>query len=401
MSYTLLLDGKYANGIYIGRGVIGYPFSANGDTQSITITRQFRALETNYIRGQMGVMHDPVFSDAYLSAETDPVPIGIGSIVGCQRTFARVPTAQVVYSSIALAKPNPSVAGTSRGTLIDKTASYAGSEVGTAYSYGNKLFGNNAVYSRITVSGSITAPTGGTYTITYNGSTTAALAYNALSATIATAMNGLASSIAEGLTWEHLNNTMEGTGNFQLRLTFGSTAVLCTIDGSSLTTTGSKNVFGSLVGSADQYFVKGYRLAAATHGLAASGTLIANTSSADTAQVLLAYTTQWSVVDANTIDVSATYASPTRIGKSVRSYTQGTDRVRAKKTESFYLPGITSGITTADDIPLPESAIDDSSFLTLIAGIATGYQTYDAEPLSLWMGKIYRQAIVAINVDDL
>lgn len=115
MSNTILLDGKYTNGIYVGRPRIQYPFGGTGDTQSIIVSREFRCFEESYVRGQMGVMKDPRYADAYLVGESDPVPTGIGSIVSVTRTFARIPTTQTVPTSVSFTKPNVANYGTSKG----------------------------------------------------------------------------------------------------------------------------------------------------------------------------------------------------------------------------------------------------------------------------------------------
>jgi hypothetical protein len=113
-----------------------------------------------------------------------------------------------------------------------------------------------------------------------------------------------------------------------------------------------------------------------------------------------------SIVDNNNFTFAWT---ATTIGGSyyrtfLRTYTPGTDRVLTKQTDKFYLPTITPGITTAADIPVPDVAINDTQLLDLIAASATGFQNYDAEPVTGWpsdQSPVYRQRFIQINVDDL
>lgn len=114
-----------------------------------------------------------------------------------------------------------------------------------------------------------------------------------------------------------------------------------------------------------------------------------------------------SVPDANNFTYFANASSYfTRIGYRTlqRTYTPGTDRVLTKLTDKFYLPGVTAGITTGADIPVPDVAINDVQLLNLIVGSATGFQNYDAEPVTAWPSEpspIFRQRFIQIDVDDL
>ena len=189
MPNTLLLDGRYARGIYTGRPTIRWPFLINGDRSSILIVRQFRCLAEYYQPGQLGIDKDPSYADAYLISETDPTPTGIGSILAVTRTFSRVPRTQTVPSSILLTRPSIS------GTLPQAFGSFRVFQPDTT------LLRYDA-YAAQTVTGDTGAPsfypTGGTYTLTFAGYTTGAIAYNAAAATVQTALNALASVTARG-----------------------------------------------------------------------------------------------------------------------------------------------------------------------------------------------------------
>ena len=114
-----------------------------------------------------------------------------------------------------------------------------------------------------------------------------------------------------------------------------------------------------------------------------------------------------SIVDANNftfLQNTSTSQNYTGYRYILRTYTPGTDRVLTKLTDKFYLPGVTPGITTGADIPVPDVAINDVQLLNLIVGSATGFQNYDAEPVTAWPSEpspIFRQRFIQIDVDDL
>jgi len=114
---------------------------------------------------------------------------------------------------------------------------------------------------------------------------------------------------------------------------------------------------------------------------------------------------QYSVIDANTIDLLGINlgTSVTIIAKKLRDYTPGTDRIRTKITENFYLPGFTVGIATANDIPVPDPALNDATLLGLVISTTSGYEVYDADALDYWEGRapIYRQATIDIDMATL
>ncbi len=106
MANTVLLDGKYTRGFYVGRAVIDWPFKKNGDYSTISITREWRQSATVYFPGKLGVDRDPYYTTAYLNEETEPQPIGIGPVVRTTRTFNIIPTQQVNPSSYLFSAPN-------------------------------------------------------------------------------------------------------------------------------------------------------------------------------------------------------------------------------------------------------------------------------------------------------
>jgi hypothetical protein len=105
-SNTILLDGRYTNGFYVGRPVINYPFLVNGDSAAVIIEREWRQSESTFVPGQLGVSKDPKFADAYLLKETTPFPLGIGDTIRVGRTFGRIPDTQTTPISYLFSAPN-------------------------------------------------------------------------------------------------------------------------------------------------------------------------------------------------------------------------------------------------------------------------------------------------------
>lgn len=90
-----------------------------------------------------------------------------------------------------------------------------------------------------------------------------------------------------------------------------------------------------------------------------------------------------------------------RIGPYLRTYTPGVDRVRTKRTTSFYLPNVTANIASPSDIPIPSPATNAEELLQLVIAHTSGYQPYDAEELKTWLGDIWQQTVIEIDMANL
>jgi hypothetical protein len=141
------------------------------------------------------------------------------------------------------------------------------------------------------------------------------------------------------------------------------------------------------------------------HGLAGTEDLLVRW--ATVAPTYPAYMTvrsgEYTVVNTTAITVTGYTlgAAATQIAVFFRDYTPGTDRVGVQLTQSFYLPGVTANINTAADIPIPSLLLNDLDFLTTLTSGATGYANYDATELTQWMGPIYTQTFIKIDLDDV
>lgn len=394
-----LVDGDYSRATPVGAPRYSYPFLGNKDIVSATFEQDFWQTVETYTPPDLSTPYSQALPDFRLVAESNPVRF-MANLIAFTRTYARVPVPQITYSTIALNKPSPATLGVDRGTITDFTGSETGTTIGTGYSYGGRLFGNNTVYARNTATSSLTLPSGGTFTVTFGANTTAALAYNETNVNIAAAINALASVVSAGITVT-VSNALNSTGVLQIDLTVGTTATRFTCDGSSLTPAASATMFTTINSAIQQNARTAYRSTVTNHGFSSILPLMV-ARAADNAQALIPQTTHWVSVDANTIatDVGLVSTAPSYVGQYVRAYTPGVDRIRTRLTDTFYLPGVSTGITSATDIPVPDIAANDALLLALLAGSATGYQNYDAQPLSLWMGQIYHQTVIAVDIDN-
>lgn len=379
-------DGTYTSAVQNGPKQTFYPFinAAVKDNVTKGTIRNYVVLPNSYTP-LAALSTDPDDSTQYLINESDLV-IESG-IARFQRTYCKVPTDQVDYTSLVITKPAfPS--SSYNNCYIDSTSSTATANV----------------FSTIISATISSTVTGGTFTITYKTSTTAALAYNASDATIAGAVNGLASVITDGLTFSASNQlTTAGTWQLTIQRTAG-----IGYDNTNMSWTPSLTPTATVSTSrlTDFVYFKAWRstwnVLKTGYGLANNSLVIINPTTVYQKQAI-------TVIDSDNFTVDAPSSVATGTGPNgyryfLRTYTPGTDRVLSKNIDKFYLPGVTGGISSGADIPVPDVAINDVQLLNLITGSATGFQNYDAEPVTSWptsLSPIYRQRLIQINVDNL
>jgi len=167
---------------------------------------------------------------------------------------------------------------------------------------------------------------------------------------------------------------------------------------------GNNKVYGPRMASTSATSGADTRVTATAHGIAGTETLLTTGSGNSPTEYAILAPANYSVIDANTIDILGVNwnANVITVSKYLRDYTSGTDRVGLRITQKFYLPGVTSGITTAADIPLPSLLVNDIALMASVLANTTGYQTYDASELARWRDwPIYTQTLEAINMADL
>lgn len=99
--------------------------------------------------------------------------------------------------------------------------------------------------------------------------------------------------------------------------------------------------------------------------------------------------------DANTVSIThAAFAD-----NAAARYVNGPVPVSTKITETFYLPGVSAGITTPADITLAAAETDPVSWLSKIASSAT-YAVVDGAELEQWQGPIFRVTKTELDMSD-
>lgn len=81
-------------------------------------------------------------------------------------------------------------------------------------------------------------------------------------------------------------------------------------------------------------------------------------------------------------------------------YLNGPKLCTVKKTQKFYLPGVTSGITTYADIPDVTIYTDPVSWLGRIIAVPTGYAAIAVNDLAQWQGPILMQETAEVQMSD-
>lgn len=365
---------------------------------------------------------------AFLCDESDPSTDSVSGDYLFKRTWARIPKTQTVGTTIAITKP--SVPNQSAGTpnfIIQSASSDATFTTGPGSLYAGYLFspigtvnggvvGNNTFYGPMQI-GSTPGPvavSSGVFTLNYRGTATGNLNYNDSIATIQSALNALATVIADGLTFSGGTNALSSTGTINLAITVGSTNFRVVINPAGFSPSGAATMFTYIASPTMQQIGSAYIVALPAHGLDITKTLAVTITgigqfggSIFVLQPRAAVTGsgQWSIIDVNTIAYSQGTVGPSfnasLFGNSLRVYTPGPSRVRANLVTNFYLPGVTVGITTATDIPVPAPLINDTDFLAAVLVNQSGFLNYDATDLVSWIGPIFNQTQKQIDFSDV
>lgn len=364
---------------------------------------------------------------AYIVREDDRPTKLANEEMTWERVYATIPKSQTSYpGSRIFVKPpysegdafNPFDAGATAlgaATLISDLSSSLGN---ASYSAASGVYtdGDGKVYSPIKTPSSqaVCYATAGTFTLTYKTSTTAALAYNASGATIAAAVNALADIIADSITVtcpaNALSNASTG-GGIDISLTAGSTTTAITMDATGLTVNLSKNPKTTKWSSTYQQVKLPTHLTITGHGLNTALDLVVSYPSGG--RTLVHEVGFWGSIDADTIWVpgfgnngySAQYAgnySSTYTAPAASTYVGGHRLVRTKDIETFYLAGVTSGISSPEDIATPTGLQNPNSFLTALLTPLTGYQSYDSDGPDPWEGTlIHKLRNTFVKFEDL
>ncbi len=242
----------------------------------------------------------------------------------------------------------------------------------------------------------------GTFTITAFSETTSALNYNANTAAIQSALNNLTNVQSRGnvvvTTSSNTSTILNATSNvaaFSIGFSnnvLSSNAVSLTPSGSTITIVKTDGTIGRTQQITFASSSATRTLYAAGHEIDAGETIYIRNTGSVFANIAPSKVT---VIDANTIqltvaasDTWASVASITEMGPRTKvNYEPGSVVIRSKTTTDFYLPGVTSGITTADDIPIP---VDESGTAAFLQGVFSGQDNINVRvgELRPWRGPI-------------
>jgi hypothetical protein len=122
------------------------------------------------------------------------------------------------------------------------------------------------------------------------------------------------------------------------------------------------------------------------HGIAGTETLMVKNASISAFSYVLP--AQYAVINATTIDILGhNYgANILTCAKYYRAYSPGSGRVTCQLVSNYYLPGVTTSITTAADIPVPVALNNDTDFLLAVINNLSGYVSYDSQAMGSWQG---------------
>jgi hypothetical protein len=398
-----------------GRTVVSYPFIQNGDRGTVVYSRTFYQLESAYKPIAPGTERDSVWvggdPNAYNLPDSPPEHTGIGDLMRFTRSYARIPPTQTTYpGSQYIQLPvvannygtESSIAVFDYSTGTDAGSGYFNKNGGAIYTeYQQALYGPTKAPTGARVPGKATA---GTFTLTYGANTTAALNWNDADATINAAVNALASVTAAGLTFS-INNALSTVtgGGLVIAITVGSTLSALTLNGGSLTVSTSNHPTTQINSSTSQDILLADHITVSSHGLN-TGLTLAAVYARTTPIIITMATGSWGSVDANTLwlPTGSTYGDVVFVGTYSRAFQAGKScLLRTKVVETFALPGISVGITTASDIATDFGLQNAEDFISAMVN-QTGFQTYSVDGPAFWMGgPIYRLETLKINLDDI
>jgi hypothetical protein len=393
-----------------GRTVTTFPFLQNGDVASCIYSRALLVRQPYYVPLAVGTERDNVWEggdpNAYNMPDGAIEPVGIGDLVRFSRNYARIPQTQVTYPGSRYF-PLPTVQndfGVETSIPVTKYPVIAEVGTGAVNLAAGAIYTDyqRSLYGPIKTCGTKTPgfASGGTFTLTFGANTTAALNWNDSDATIAAAINGLASITAAGLTCSVSNALATVTGgDLIITWTVGTTLTPVTMN-SSLTLSASNHPTTQISSLTQQDILMADNIAISGHGLNTALQLAVATVAAD--ELFIYPTAYWGSVDANTIWTPSTGTTNplAYVATFKMSYKTGTTLLLSTRvTSRFDLVGVTVASVTA--IPVSIGLQNPDDFLYALANL-TGWQDYETAGPAFWLnGPIYETAVTAINFDNI
>lgn len=279
---------------------------------------------------------------------------------------------------------------------VGSTVNYTGQQ---SYSFGDSIIRNDQKVIEFDVIWEWAYPTAGTYILTFAGSTTGALPYNATASDVATALNALTSVSDRG------GCTVTGTLPTGFTVAFVNPAITAA---SSLTPTSSMITPASdSIGRVQTLTLSAANLPRDLyipgHNITAGSSLYILAAGSYYGGITDYQVPSGDVIRLN-ITPAASYAAAGTITEagalSKASYEPGVANVRAKRVTRYYLPGVTTDIATAGDIPLPYNQSDSAALLEAILQ-GSGQLNWQVGELEPWEGPILQQTTVVVAAADI
>lgn len=316
---------------------------------------------------------------------------------------------------------NAYAAATADGSSLTST--------GTALPSSSIETSNNGYLQTVTIRNLANAQNwnGGTFTVTVFGQTTAAIAYNADAATIQAALNALTEvqdrgnctvTLPEGQTTAYttIPYTITSLGvvfeyfwaAVRFNFSFANAVITAT---SSLTPSGSivqPAITDGVIGQAQAIVFTGLpggrTVGTAAHNIIASDDVWIRADGVD----YFITSGGFSVPSPTTVTLSvvgtafATATAITNIGRlTIENYTPGIQQTRCSAVTTFYLIGVTPGISSITDIPIPVYQGDPSSLLEAIFAGSESIN-YQVGELAQWRETpVLARTIITLNATQL
>jgi hypothetical protein len=393
----------------VGAPVYTWPFAKLGNFTDFQLVQRYKQDQAAFLRDRFsgayrhGESTHPQHTEAFLCVTSDPTVTETG-LFEFTRTYSTLPGTQTSYpGSRYIAFPRP-VNGYGSGDYLPAYDLEFNQALGQGYYQSGAIW--TSADTRLYQAKAITATTAGrasagTFTLTYGANTTAALAYNAAAATIEAALNGLASTSSDGITFA-VTNDLNTVGRLWIRPTLTSVPSgwpkKVTMDATGLTVTTSKNPVTAYQDSTNQFIYLPDHHTISSHGFNTSNRLALVVKNS---RLTALPSGAWGSVDANTIWAPTAGATGVAYaGDYKRLYVPGSILVRTRVLETFALPGVTGGITTPADIAVADGCQLPEVLFPALVG-ASGWQPYDPDGPAPWIGPIHRLGMTYVNLDDV
>lgn len=396
-----------------GRTQVAYPFITNGDRGTRTYSRTLLQREANYVPAVLGFERDSVWEGgdpaAFLIAETSPEHTGIGDLVRFTRTYARIPAQQTVYGSRMIDRP----------VMHDITAG----------GYYAVSFDNGVTSHVFSARKSVTAVGAITLATTDETITPQSLGHIEISVTGQAGTQTFYTDDSDATIQSACNTAVTGGGSnrffithdaYGLHIHLSPVSLVAGTNDIRVVSCSDSNIEISGSGAVgDTISIRAAKatnvvdpntptnirtLTSAGHGGAAGDYLAVWNGDK------LLGTTKVLAVTTDTVTIRADEA-PWAVGSlavthlqfadtSSTRYVNGPANCTVKEVTDFYLPGVTTGITTPADITLVAPKLDPVSWLTAIQA-ATAYVVTEGSQLSRWLGgPIYQQTTISVQMSD-